>query len=360
LTHDSAKYRQIPKYRPDGTHLYRKRFHFGLLAILCAATYSGSCLAQSEPGSVARLYNEHCSGCHGDKGDGASHAQQGLIAPAKDVTDPIFAQSMTRDSLIAVITHGKPGTEMIGWQSELSAAEIAALADHLLEQFMSPAEVPAAEAIVATNDSEATRIYQESCSVCHGDDGTGAVWGQESLSVAPRNFTNAKARAELSRERMIAAVTFGSPGTPMPGFSTQLNPDQVEMIVDYIRSRFMSGSPASAASRNTIASGEYHRMPFENGISGIYEQGRVIYMSNCVACHGVYGDGNGPRAYFIFPRPRSFLDPATQQILNRPRLFVGVRDGVIGREMPAWSNVMNDQSIADVAEYVYREFIQSE
>jgi len=45
--------------------------------------------------------------------------------------------------------------------------------------------------------------------------------------------------------------------------------------------------------------------------------------------------------------------------MNRPRLFVGVRDGVIGKEMPAWSFVLSDQQIADVAEFVYQEFILS-
>jgi mono/diheme cytochrome c family protein len=80
---------------------------------------------------------------------------------------------------------------------------------------------------------------------------------------------------------------------------------------------------------------------------------------NCVACHGAAGDGDGPRAYFIFPKPRNFLDPATQQILNRPRLFGGISDGVIGKEMPAWNKVLENQDIADIAEFVYLEFIQS-
>ena len=48
-----------------------------------------------------------------------------------------------------------------------------------------------------------------------------------------------------------------------------------------------------------------------------------------VALHGAEGDGNGRRAYFIFPKPRNFLDPATQQTFNRPRLYSGIADGVI-------------------------------
>ena len=31
--------------------------------------------------------------------------------------------------------------------------------------------------------------------------------------------------------------------------------------------------------------------------------------------------------------------------------------GNLGTEMPAWSTVLDDQSIADIGEYVYRQFI---
>ena len=39
--------------------------------------------------------------------------------------------------------------------------------------------------VAADESIDAKRIYQESCSVCHGDDGRGAVWGQTSLAVPP-------------------------------------------------------------------------------------------------------------------------------------------------------------------------------
>ena len=212
------------------------------------------------------------------------------------------------------------------------------------------------------------KIYQESCSVCHGDDGKGAVWGQQSLSIPPRDFTTASARQELDRERMIASVTYGRPGTPMPGFGSQLNATQVAAIVDYVRARFMvphvAGHATMPLSHSTVTSGaehnpvQYHKRSFPNELQGQFESGRSIYFSNCINCHGSLGDGNGPRAYFIFPKPRNFLDSATQQIMNRPRLYAGVRDGVIGKEMPAWRFVLTDQEIADVAEFVYQEFIQ--
>jgi mono/diheme cytochrome c family protein len=80
-------------------------------------------------------------------------------------------------------------------------------------------------------------------------------------------------------------------------------------------------------------------------------------MQNCTACHGADGKGNGPRAYFIYPRPRNFHHPASKARFNRPELFNAIKKGVIGREMPAWEKVMSDQQIADITEYVFQTFI---
>jgi mono/diheme cytochrome c family protein len=159
---------------------------------------------------------------------------------------------------------------------------------------------------------------------------------------------------------MIVAVTHGRPGTPMPGFESQLSPAQIEAIVDYVRTRFMPSQSTNVHAGIPAEAGwEYHERPLPGELHGEFERGRSLYFMNCVECHGVSGDGDGPRAYFIFPKPRSFLDPATQRILNRPRLFSGISDGVIGKEMPAWNKVLENQDIADIAEFVYREFIQS-
>lgn len=306
--------------------------------------------------AVKQRYSEYCSVCHGDRGDGRSHAQQGLVPPPRDFTEQTFAVTVTRDRIIAAITNGVPGTAMIAWTTELDEAEISELADYVLEEFV---RGPKKAGIAPPIPDAFAQIYRESCSVCHGDDGTGAKWGQESLSTKPRDFTSAASQTELTRDRMIVSVTNGRPGTPMPGFASQLSPQQVEGIVDYVRARFMNAVVAAdtTAAIDSNTGGNYHDQPLPNMLSGHFERGRALYFVNCVECHGTAGDGNGPRAYFIFPKPRNFRDPATQRTLNRPRLYSGIADGVIGKEMPAWSKVFSDQDIADVAEFVYREFI---
>ena len=225
-------------------------------------------------------------------------------------------------------------------------------------------------AAAADQSIDPERIYQESCSVCHGDDGRGAVWGQASLSVPPRNFRTAESRHELTRERMIASVTAGRPGTPMPGFGTQLSIPEIMAVVDWIRSEFMtSEEPVVSSPHGGQLPGntEYGpigqaqpRQALPDDYAGDPGRGALLYAQNCVACHGANGSGDGPRAYFIFPKPRNFNDAATREYLSRQNLYNGIKFGVVGKEMPAWGKVLSDSQVADLTEYVYRQFITAE
>ena len=100
------------------------------------------------------------------------------------------------------------------------------------------------------------------------------------------------------------------------------------------------------------------KVPMPKGLKGDAGKGRQFYMSNCFACHGVKGDGNGPRAHFNTPRPRDFTSEASRRMLNRERLFNSITKGKVGTVMPAWGKVLTDQQIANIAEFVFSNFIQ--
>jgi cytochrome c len=99
--------------------------------------------------------------------------------------------------------------------------------------------------------------------------------------------------------------------------------------------------------------------PMPLGLKGDPDKGRIFFMGNCFTCHGVKGDGEGPRAYFITPPPRDFLLEASRKKLNRPVLFEAITNGRLGTNMPAWGKVLSNQEIADVAEFVFENFIHS-
>ncbi len=75
-------------------------------------------------------------------------------------------------------------------------------------------------------------------------------------------------------------------------------------------------------------------------------RGHALYQSRCAVCHGVHGDGKGPVASSLEPRPRDFTtgqyrirstppgQPATGADLYRT-----ISRGMNGTAMPAWSGL---------------------
>lgn len=332
-----------------------------LLVLVLFLLTSPASSQSGQAGAGATIYAEYCSVCHGDRGNGDSHVRQGLRPQPRDFTTAEASRVLTRDRMIAAVRDGVPGTAMAGWGSQLSDVDIATVVDYIRGEFM----------VMATKDGvDGRTIYAETCSVCHGDDGQGAVWGRESLNPPPVDFTDPLVRQRLTRQRMIASVTHGRQGTAMSAFATQLDAVSIAAVVDYIRAAFMQSSVSPTP--HTASPGSPPRQvaqpdwqvnagdPLPLSVKGDFEAGRAYYLQNCTACHGADGNGAGPRAYFIFPKPRDFRHPGMRGTFDRARLFRAIKLGVRGREMPAWGKVLDDQQVADITEYVYRAFINPE
>lgn len=322
----------------------------------------------------AVLYHNYCSVCHGDKGDGRSRAQNSLNPPPLDFTTPQATQ-IPRARMIDAVTNGRPGTAMTGWKTQLNAKEIDAVVDYVRNTFM-----PASS---SADSSRGRSVYSKNCSVCHGEKGDGRSRAQNSLNPPPRDFTSASAKAELTEQRMVTSITYGRADTAMTGFKTQLKKEDISAVVDYIRSGFMASTDGisgiqnagrqaapdvakapAAAVGSTPAKGHVHKhvalnmaVSMPNALKGDSKKGGAFFNDNCATCHGKTGDGRGPRAYFINPKPRNFLHPAAREQLNRVELFEMISEGKPGTEMPAWNKVLSPQEVANVAEYVFQSFI---
>jgi mono/diheme cytochrome c family protein len=360
---------------------FRLLARLSIAAALAGALLPGTALAGTHVKSdgapqPALLYHNYCSVCHGDKGDGRSRAQFSLHPAPRDFTS-VNALQLPRARMIDSVTNGRSGTAMTAWKSQLSAVEIAALVDYIQASFMPAAPNAAAD--------RGRSIYRKTCAVCHGDNGDGRSRAQASLHPAPRDFTAPAARAELTEQRMIDSVTYGRADTAMAGFKTQLSSDDIRAVVAFIRNGFMAqadisgisgtqhgrrqGAPDGAAVPLKPAAAPAPKpalpvtpalpitAPMPQGLKGNMNKGTAFYMSNCATCHGTSGDGRGPRAYFINPKPRNFLHPASRAQLNRVVLFGAISNGKLGTEMPAWGQVLSAQEVADVAEFVYQRFI---
>lgn len=86
--------------------------------------------------------------------------------------------------------------------------------------------------------------------------------------------------------------------------------------------------------------------------------GRAVYDQHCAACHGSTGDGNGPAAVWLYPKPRNF-SAGLFKIKSTPGpslptdedLFQSVTRGLPGSSMPSFS-YLSEAERREVVQYV--------
>jgi mono/diheme cytochrome c family protein len=90
--------------------------------------------------------------------------------------------------------------------------------------------------------------------------------------------------------------------------------------------------------------------------AGTLKRGREQYALYCAGCHGESGDGEGPAARFLSPKPRDFrkgrVKFAAVPANTLPRdedLINTMNHGLHGTSMPAWNMVADDDKLAIVA-----------
>ena len=71
------------------------------------------------------------------------------------------------------------------------------------------------------------------------------------------------------------------------------------------------------------------------------EAGAALYAANCAVCHGETGEGDGPGAEGLEPKPAD-LHEAHVQENSDGALFYIVSHGRPDTPMPAWNNVLNE------------------
>ena len=318
------------------------------IAVLIFAAAAGAVQAQgADEVRPDLIYHNYCSVCHGDRGDGRSRARNSLNPPPADFTAPQARETFTRARMILALQHGRPGTAMTAWTTQLSQKEIEAVVDYILDTMVPPAP--------GTPLAKGRALYAEHCLGCHGERGQGVT--SSPSQAAPRPFTSATPRAA-----MIAVVAQGDSGRLRHGFAGRLKPEEIENTVDYVLKSLaptlapgVSGTYAHGGRGRDSAGGVADlSAPLPQGLAGNAQRGKQLYERNCSACHGPNGDGNGPRSALLGAKPRGL--GATP--LNRPALYTAIADGKTGTDMPAWKTVLQRQSIADLSEYLWRTYFQ--
>ena len=191
------------------------------------------------------LYMQECSGCHGERGDGAGGAAAFLDPRPRDFTKRVFklrttptGQPPTTADVLRTIERGIPGTGMppFAFLPEPERRKIAAYvlgrADLLEEPEPTPIPDPGPPPAV-TPETVATgkQLYVDAgCAGCHGPggkgDGTEAMKDGDGRPIKARDFTTGVFRGGADRIDLYYRFTTGMDGSPMPGYGDSLDGPQ--------------------------------------------------------------------------------------------------------------------------------------
>lgn len=86
--------------------------------------------------------------------------------------------------------------------------------------------------------------------------------------------------------------------------------------------------------------------------------GYALYRKHCLHCHGVSGDGMGPTAEFLFPRPRDYrpgifkFTSTSGEKPTRDDMIRTLREGIPNTSMPAFDALMTRAEMEQVTDYV--------
>lgn len=248
------------------------------------------------PGAEA-VFRENCSACHG-----------GLVPRAPSV-----------ETAQEIIRTGGPHQTMPLWGDILTAEQIDALADYTRET---------AE---GTSTQVGRELFLQYCSSCHGDFGEGGP-----NPARPSDVIAPISSAEYLRTRddftLEAIISQGQPNFGMSPFATSnggpLDSDQIESIVDYIRS-WESDPPVE--------------LPPEVEIEALALEGGQIFGDLCAQCHGDRGEG------LIGP---SLAAQGFQQSNSDEQIYQTINEGHPATAMIGWGEVLTADQIQELVGFI--------
>lgn len=148
------------------------------------------------------IYAGSCQPCHGESGMGDGPAAKRLLVRAEDIS----SLRMNRAYAHEILVNGVPGSAM-PYFTVFDRAKLESLLDELDARF---GMLAAPEKPASAPGAEATRVWAQTCSTCHGQEGKPSDFGR-TLRPEPPDLT----RYALTPERALAVITEGYPGTVM-------------------------------------------------------------------------------------------------------------------------------------------------
>ncbi|MBI2307357.1 MAG: c-type cytochrome [Rhodocyclales bacterium] len=309
-------------------------------AVLALAFVAPAAQAAETTVDGRAVYNFRCYFCHGYSGNAKTLAATYLNPKPSDFTQADPAR-VTRELVLATLRHGRPGTAMKSFAGVISEQEMAAVADFVVDEFVTSkapntryhtvengwpeheryraafpfatGEIPLSRPWESLSPEQAAgkRLYLGACVSCHdrgapGDDGV--AWDSRPLSFPRNNFSLVESMAKPPTK--VDAITSASP---------------------YL----------------------LHDIPLKvRGLTAQERRGERLFQQNCAFCHGADGTGMNWIGQFMEPHPRNLQDPIFMGSATRESLRRAIREGLPNTSMPAWKSVLREHDIQAIIAYI--------
>ena len=79
--------------------------------------------------------------------------------------------------------------------------------------------------------------------------------------------------------------------------------------------------------------------------------GAVVFKTNCEACHGPQGHGDGPASVALDPAPKNLVE--LQNKAGDDYLYWRINTGKEGTAMVAWKGILSDEQIWQVVAFLH-------
>ena len=245
--------------------------------------------------------------------------------------------------MIEAVTNGRKNTAMKSFSRSLSPKEIEAVVDFVRLEFMTnkaentryhtvengwpdhekykpafpfalgqiPLDTPWES--LTLEQQAGKRIYLQSCVTCHDRarvEDEGVIWEPRAVSY-PRNQYSHK---ETSDTQDMDATTGASP-----------------------------------YEKHEVA-------PVVANLTATEKRGEKLFQDNCAFCHAADGTGKNWIGSFLESHPRNLTDRTFMQNMTRERLKKVIENGLPGTTMSAWKQVLKDDEIDSIIDYISRVF----
>jgi mono/diheme cytochrome c family protein len=313
------------------------------------------------------LYAENCATCHGEGGEGG-------IAPALNSQDLL---KMTSDEALFSLTRtGVPGSIMPAWGQTFGGpftdeqiAQMVTFIRHWEPTAPEPTPVD-----TAPDPARGALIYDQTCSVCHGQNGLGT-------DLAPP-LNDPERLNKLNDAWYRNTIAHGRPAKGMPTWGTVLSPAQINDLVAllaawregdivsanipltrylsnalfalrqfdrpdaefFLKAALTQADDSQAEVIQEVISLVQDNRLFEAEVSLTTllppeEMGQALYESNCAPCHGSDGRGGlGPGL-----RLTSFIQAKSDE-----ELIAFMLAGRNGTAMDSFEGILTEEELGNL------------